>query len=587
MRNTKLFKKALSVVVATAMTVTVCQTATFAGINTNNNGIGTYAAENNETYKYVYAGLTWQEYWASEGVYEAGNIQSSDAEDSRGELDKGAFDAVSRATTNHGIHRGSFQCSTTIYDEDGNTYNVLYWKSDENGKGTSQCVLTDGRTIDFSKGTITYTDAEGAQKTAKMKDYVVTGIKYVPVAVKEADYEAFKAKYITVENGEKLLGGYSEGNVKSYEEIANVTRDTNGLKTVTKNEDGSFTFGKRQTGTESGIQDKALVKDEGVTVEVLENDDIGAYGEFMRVDLKGNYGDLGSRMQAVCWTYYGNDEKCETPVISYGTKFAADNWMHKANGIQLGLTDSIRCQIPKGYDGTGYWTITVYALGHEDYEIKFNATKANVKLEDSSETVDTTELAKVVADAEKLNEADYTAASWKVFKEEFDEAKAELANPQSQATVNEAIQHLNAAISSLEKTSGTDTTTPDVTTPDVTTPDATTPDITTPSTTTKAQKTTTASKKALKSTKITGKVSKKLKANKIKLTFKKVSGAKKYTVQVSTTNKFKKVLYKKTVKSTNVTLTSKKLKNKKKLYIRVKAVGANKWSKAVAVKIKK
>ncbi|MEE0716202.1 MAG: penicillin-binding Tp47 domain C-containing protein [Eubacterium sp.] len=570
MRNTKLFKKALSVVVAAAMTVTVGQTATFAGIDTNSKGVSTYAAENNETYKYVYAGLTWQEYWASEGVYEAGNIQSSDVQDSRGESDKGAFDAVTRATTNHGIHRGSFQCNTTIYDEDENTYNVLYWKSDENGKGTSQCVLTDGRTIDFSKGTITYTDAEGAQKTAKMKDYVVTGIKYVPIAVKEADYEAFKAKYITVENGGKLAGGYSENNLKSYTEVANVTKDTNGLKTVTKNEDGSFTFGKRQTGTESGIQDKALVKDEGVTVEALENDDIGAYGEFMRVDLKGNYGDLGSRMQAVRWTYYGNDDKYETPVISYGTKFAADNWMHKANGIQLGLTDSIRCQLPKDSDGTGYWKITVYALGHEDYEVKLNLTKANVKIGDDSTTIDTTELAKVVADAEKLNEADYTADSWKVFKEEFDEAKAELANPQSQATVNEAIQHLNAAITSLVKASGTDTTKPETTTPVATTPKATT-----------------AAKKALKSTKITGKVTKKLKATKIKLTFKKVSGAKKYTVQVATTNKFKKVLYKKTVKSTKVTLTSKKLKNKKKLYVRVKAVGANKWSKPVAVKIKK
>ena len=101
MRNTKLFKKALSVVVAATMTVTVGQTATFAGIDTNSKGVSTYAAENNETYKYVYAGLTWQEYWASEGVYEAGNIQSSDVQDSRGELDKGAFDAVTRANTNH------------------------------------------------------------------------------------------------------------------------------------------------------------------------------------------------------------------------------------------------------------------------------------------------------------------------------------------------------------------------------------------------------------------------------------------------------------------------------------------------------
>ena len=61
----------------------------------------------------------------------------------------------------------------------------------------------------------------------------------------------------------------------------------------------------------------------------------------------------------------------------------------------------------------------------------------------------------------------------------------------------------------------------------------------------------------------------------------------KYTVQVSTSKKFKKVLYKKTVKKTKVTLSSKKLKNKKKLYVRVKAVGAKKWSKVIKIKVKK
>ena len=450
MRKKLFLKKTMSLALVAAMALTVSPTTTFAATNVVTE-VSTYAAENNETYKYVYAGLTWSEYWKSEGVYEAENVQSSDKLDSRKEFDKGGFDAVTRATTNHGIHRGSFQCNTTIYDKDGNTYDVLYWKNDDKGKGTSECVLTDGRVINFVKGTITYTDKDGNEKTATMDDYVVTGIKYVPVAVKTDDYEAFKEKYITVENGEKLAGGYSENKLKSYDETANVTENTNGLKVATKNKDGSFTFGERKTGTDSGVLDTALVKDEGVTVNVLESDDIGAYGEFMRVDLKGNYGDLGSRMQAVRWTYYGNDALYKTPVISYGTKFAADNWMHKVNGIQLGLTDSIRCQIPKGYDGTGYWKVTVYALGHEDCEFTFNATAANVKLSEDDATVDTTELSKLVAEASKLNEKDYTAASWKVFKEEFNEAKEELANPKSQANVNEAIAHLTAAMNSLEK----------------------------------------------------------------------------------------------------------------------------------------
>jgi hypothetical protein len=150
-----------------------------------------------------------------------------------------------------------------------------------------------------------------------------------------------------------------------------------------------------------------------------------------------------------------------------------------------------------------------------------------------------------------------------------------------------------------------ETTTPD--TAETTTPDAgetTTPPVvetTTPSVvetttqtpaTTEAPKTTTAgpkvttTKKALGKTKVKS-ASKKKAATKVKITFKKVKGAKKYQVQISKTKKFKKVLVKKTVKKVRVTVKSKKLKNKKKLYVRVKAVGAKKWSKAKKIKIKK
>ncbi len=144
-----------------------------------------------------------------------------------------------------------------------------------------------------------------------------------------------------------------------------------------------------------------------------------------------------------------------------------------------------------------------------------------------------------------------------------------------------------------------DVSTPDASTPDVSTPDASTPDASTPDETTTPKPTTakptvkpttakpTTKKASLKKTKITKKITKKLSSKKVKLTFKKVKGAKKYTVQVSTSKKFKKVLYKKTVKKTKVTLSSKKFKGKKKLYVRVKAVGAKKWSKVVKIKVKK
>lgn len=82
------------------------------------------------------------------------------------------------------------------------------------------------------------------------------------------------------------------------------------------------------------------------------------------------------------------------------------------------------------------------------------------------------------------------------------------------------------------------------------------------------------------------KATKKKASSKMKLTFKKVSGASKYQVQISTTKKFKKILVKKTVKKVSLTIKNKKLKNKKKLYIRVRALGAAKWSKVKKVKIK-
>ena len=401
-------------------------------------------AASEEKYKYVYAGLSWAEYWASEGVYlaEGSNLtSSSDVTDKKGELDKGAFDTVSRATTNHGLHRGSYQCTAVIYDTDGKEYPVSYWNS------SSEAVLTDGSVITFSKGTITYTE-NGAEKTATMKDYEVKGIKYVPVKVKAADYDEFCKKYQVVENAGTLAGGFTEKNLQAYTETAEVTEKTNGLKEATKNEDGSFSFGARATGSDSGLKGNALKVAEGIEPEVKAAN--GSYGEFLRVDLNGNYGGLGSGMYATRWTYYGNDSTYTTALASYGTKFAADNWMHKSMGIQLGLTDSLRCQLPAGTDGTGYWELTVYAMGYEDYTYKFQATEENIVKPETGE-ISTTELEAAIAKAEALNESDYTSESWASMQTELQEAKEELAAKHSQATVDEATSHLNAAIEALVK----------------------------------------------------------------------------------------------------------------------------------------
>ena len=395
-----------------------------------------------EEYKYVYAGLSWAEYWAAEGVQAAGDSSSSSELDTKGESDKGAFDVVTRATVNHGLHRGSYQCAATIEAENGKSYEVSYWTD------SKKAVLTDGKTITFDRGAITEEDGT----TTKMKKYDVTGLKYVPVKVATEDYEAFCKAYKVVENGGELAGGYAENKLQSYSGLkAKVTADTNGLKTATRNADGTFSLSAKEAGTGSGIEGQELktapsAEEAGLKVKEAK----GSYGEFLRVDLTGNYGDLGANMQSVKWTYYGDDSTYTNAKAAYGTKFAADNWMHKSMGIQLGLTKSLRCTLPEGTDGTGYWTITISALGYKDVTYNFQAKDENI-VKDAKEEISTTNLEAAIKKAESLTESDYTADSWAAMQTELQEAKDEIKTPHTQATVDEATSHLNAAIDALVK----------------------------------------------------------------------------------------------------------------------------------------
>ena len=393
---------------------------------------GTVTQDSGE-YKYVYAGLTWAQYWAAEGVYEATNTSSSDKKDRRNESDLGGFDAVTRATANHGLHRGSFQTMATVYDANGKTYALAGWKD------KTTMILTDGSTVSCSKGKINGID---------VTEYKVTGLKYIPVKVKTADYDAFKKAFKVVENGEKLFGGYAENSLSAYEETAEVNANTNGLKTATKDGD-TFTFSARANGTTSGLKGEALKTADGITTKMKPGS--GSYGEFLRVDLTGNYGGLGGAMQAVKWTYYGDDDTYSNALQSYGTKFAADNWMHKFHGIQLALTDSVRCKLPADTDGTGYWEVTVYGLGYSDYTFRFQATDENIAK--PAGDADSTPLKNIIAEAKALKEADYTPDSWDTLVNELEECEDMLANiaNQTQYGIEEQIGHLREAIDSLVK----------------------------------------------------------------------------------------------------------------------------------------
>ena len=312
------------------------------------------AAEGTIDTEYVYcaASLTWAEYWQNEGVYldsaANGNWEAtSDEKDEHNETDMGAFDAVTRATSNHGLHRGSYQCTVKVFDTDGNSY-------DYTGKGQDESVDV---VSDKEAGTTTIM-VDG--KAAGAYDHsVIVGPKYVPVAVPAADYEDFKKAYSVYENGTEVKGGYSEKNLVNIDETIQVDANTSGIKVAEKNADGTFQFSKRST---SATPEGKVVDKDAVEISEVQHD--SGYGDFIRVDINGDYGDLGAHMYAVRWDYYGDQD---TVQATYGTKFAADNWMHKAMGIQLGLTKSDRCQLPEGTDGYGRWDVTVYATGYQDF----------------------------------------------------------------------------------------------------------------------------------------------------------------------------------------------------------------------------
>ena len=124
------------------------------------------------------------------------------------EHDKGAFDAVSRATAIHGRHRGSFQQDVVINTTESKKYTPVYWID------ADTAVVSTGDRITLNKDNI--------------QDYKITGIKYVPVKVSASDFADFCSKYDVTKNGDTMQGGYSENNLSAYTDlVAAVDANTN------------------------------------------------------------------------------------------------------------------------------------------------------------------------------------------------------------------------------------------------------------------------------------------------------------------------------------------------------------------------
>lgn len=425
---------------------------------------------------YAYAAVPYDEYWKNEGVqingsdwkassdesdYDYVYVYKTDPETGKPttepqvtyqEKDKGAYDAVSRATARHGIHRGSYQQVLTLHTQEGENLEVAYWVS---GK---ELVLKSGEHVTFKSTAPASTSDPVATITKQngteyhMTGSTMTGIKYVPVKVKASDFAEFAKAYEVTQNGDELTGGYTERKLFGYSGIyAAVDSSTNGLKEVTKS-GNSFSFGARQTGKDSGIKGTELktVDKDNIKVEPQKFSG-GTYGSMFRVHLtnkypddkeKNAYGELGSRMQSVTWQYYGDKD---TVQATYGTKFAADIWMHGSNGIQLGLTKSLRAELPEGTDGTGKWVGTIHALGYQDFTFEVTLAPENVRDtgKDPMTEKQRTELTKLKDEAGALlknYDANKATDAEKTLKEHYDEAEALLAN--ENATTSKAAELL-------------------------------------------------------------------------------------------------------------------------------------------------
>ena len=120
-------------------------------------------------------------------------------------------------------------------------------------------------------------------------------------------------------------------------------------------------------------------------------------------------------------------------------------------GIQMGLTDSDRFQLPADTDGTGYWTITLRALGYADTVIKFQVNSDNIAKHELASDSDRAALQALVSEAQSKNRAQYTAGSFADLETELSET-VELLSKDTlyKSTALEQVTHLSEALESLK-----------------------------------------------------------------------------------------------------------------------------------------
>ena len=302
------------------------------------------AAEMETDYVYGTARLTWAEFWEGEQVTYDKSLDFdavNDALDTEGAADLGGYDAVTRATSKHGVHRGSAHYANLLHAVDGAGKAISVYLHD----------LTDGDEVGdmFGVGSVIYGLSDGTYSLAERDGATA----YTVAGVEVTGYRAWPVKLPAdqVETAAEAIGFVAD---------ESITEETGRLKTVNI--------------TRKGVEVSSAAESAGMPVEfdgevTVSYDD--KYGDYLFVQLANCPEDWGRNLLGARYAYFGNvnpeEDLTADPIATYGTKYAADTWW-KANGtlLQFGMNTSHR---HGGGEQYGYWQITIMAEGYEDHTV--------------------------------------------------------------------------------------------------------------------------------------------------------------------------------------------------------------------------
>lgn len=325
--------------------------------NTTNTTETTVSAESTnvaEEGNYVYgtARLTWAQFWSEEAIdYDTSRAfdATNEITDTEGVTDLGGFDAVTRATSKHGVYRGSANYSSLLHavDEAGNEV-AVYLEDMTDAANVEDMYGVEKNFYGLADGTYCIAQPEGESTIYTITGVEIVGYKAWPVKVLESEVEA-------------------AAEAVNFQADENVTEETSLLKTVSV-VDGNVTVS-------AAAEDNGLAVNYTGTPSVSYND---KYGDYVFVQLSDCEAEWGMNLLGAVYSYYGDVNPEENagaePVATYGTKYASDTWW-KSNGklLQFGINTSYRHGAEEQY---GYWQITVMSAGYENYTFTVQALPA-------------------------------------------------------------------------------------------------------------------------------------------------------------------------------------------------------------------